>query len=194
MGSIVSTFDSKDRLLLAGFGLDTLEKRSDELGFPTANLFLDILACQNPYKCRQALFSPLDAATLPVNELIDSVSQLSSPSIHGLLVGFGSEHLVDRVNAVQIVSGQALSFALEGEACSAHDYLCNGDADDAEELKSYLKDVSSLRLPPSSSSDPALLAVLLGARDGGDEFDREVAGEDCFDCALRDTVLPLSRA
>ena len=136
----------------------------------------------------------MNAATLSVNKLIDSVCQLSSPSIRRLLVVFGSEHLIDRVNAVQIVSEQAPSFALKGEACWALDFLCNGDADNAEWLKSYLKDVSSLKLPPSSSSDPALLAVLLGARDGGDEFDREVAGEDCFDCALRDTVLPLSRA
>lgn len=73
-------------------------------------------------------------------------------------------------------------------------FLCHSDYDDAEDLKSYLKDVSSLKLPPSSSSDPALLAVLLWARDGGAEFGRDVAGEDCFDCALRDTVLPLSRA
>ncbi len=60
----------------------------------------------------------------------------------------------------------------------------------------YLNDVSSLRFPPSSSSDPCLLAALLALRDGGAELARELAGEDCADraFALRETVLLLSRA
>lgn len=62
--------------------------------------------------------------------------------------------------------------------------------------KSYLNDVSSLRSPPSSSSDPCLLAALLALREGGAELGRELAGEDCPDraFALRETVLLLSRA
>lgn len=59
-----------------------------------------------------------------------------------------------------------------------------------------LKDVSSLRFPFSSSSEPALLTarLRLAARDGGAELGVEEAGVDCLDLALRDTVLPLSRA
>lgn len=59
----------------------------------------------------------------------------------------------------------------------------------------YLNDVSSLISPPvSSSSEPALLTALLAMRDDALEFDLEVAGDDCFDNALRDTVLLLSKA
>lgn len=46
----------------------------------------------------------------------------------------------------------------------------------------------------SSSSEPALLTAVLATRDGALELDLEVAGDDCFDNALRDTVLLLSRA
>lgn len=61
--------------------------------------------------------------------------------------------------------------------------------------RSYLKDVSSLRFPPlSSSSDPALLVHLLAARDDGVEFGLEETGDAFLDCAFRDTVLPLSSA
>jgi len=35
---------------------------------------------------------------------------------------------------------------------------------------------------------------VLATRDGALELDLEVAGDDCFDNALRDTVLLLSRA
>ena len=58
---------------------------------------------------------------------------------------------------------------------------------------SYLNEVSSLRFPPSSSSDAARLAFLLAAREGGPELGLELAGDDCLDRALRETVLPLSR-
>ena len=66
----------------------------------------------------------------------------------------------------------------------------------ATQKMSYLKDVSSLRFPPSSSSDPCLLAALLALRDGGAELGRELPGEDWADraFALRETVLLLSRA
>lgn len=61
----------------------------------------------------------------------------------------------------------------------------------------YLKEVSSLSSSFSSSSDPCLLCPLLrlAAReeDAGDAS-LDVAGEDCFERALRDMVLPLSRA
>ena len=62
--------------------------------------------------------------------------------------------------------------------------------------KTNLKDVSSLRLPFSSSSEPAPLTgrLLLAARDGGAELGLEDAGEAFFDLALRETVFPLSRA
>lgn len=62
------------------------------------------------------------------------------------------------------------------------------------EAMTYLNEVSSLRFPPSSSSDPALLAFLLAARDEAAEIGLEAAGDASFDFALRDTVLLLSRA
>lgn len=59
----------------------------------------------------------------------------------------------------------------------------------------YLNDVSSLNSAPvSSSSEPALLTALLATRDGALELDLEVAGDDCLDCAFRDTVLLPSKA
>lgn len=63
-------------------------------------------------------------------------------------------------------------------------------------MKTNLRDVSSLRLPFSSSSELVLLTarLLLAARDDGAEPGLEDAGEPFFDLALRDTVLPLSRA
>ena len=60
---------------------------------------------------------------------------------------------------------------------------------------SYLNDVSSLS--SSSSSEPARLLLpltLLGARDVAGELDLELAGEGTLERALRDVVLPLSRA
>jgi len=61
----------------------------------------------------------------------------------------------------------------------------------------YLKEVSSLRSPFPSSSEPCVLCplLLLAAReeDAGDAS-LDVAGEDCFERALRETVLPLSKA
>ncbi len=63
-------------------------------------------------------------------------------------------------------------------------------------LQTNLKEFSSLRLPFSSSSELVLLMarLLLAARDDGAELGVEEAGEPFFDLALRDTVLPLSRA
>lgn len=58
----------------------------------------------------------------------------------------------------------------------------------------HLQDVPSLRLPSPSSSEPALLAVLLAPRELGAELPLEVGREVWRDCALRDTVLPLSSA
>lgn len=60
---------------------------------------------------------------------------------------------------------------------------------------SHLKDVSSLS--SSSSSESALLLVpltLLAAREVAGELGFELAGEGTLERALRDVVLPLSRA
>lgn len=63
-----------------------------------------------------------------------------------------------------------------------------------EDLGAYLKDVSSVSSP--SSSEPARLTalLLLAAGEAAGECVLEVAGEDCLERALRETVLPLSRA
>jgi hypothetical protein len=58
----------------------------------------------------------------------------------------------------------------------------------------YLNEVSSLKSPPSSSSDPALLTALLPTREFALEVPLEFAAEGCFDLAFLDMVLPLSRA
>lgn len=62
----------------------------------------------------------------------------------------------------------------------------------------YLKLVSSLRLPPlsSSSSETSLLTTLEAERDPMAEAGRLVAGDDCCDltAALREVVLPPLRA
>lgn len=59
----------------------------------------------------------------------------------------------------------------------------------------YLNDVSSLN--SSSSSEPPLLLfplTLLAARDVAGELGLELAGEESFERALREVVLPLSKA
>ena len=64
-----------------------------------------------------------------------------------------------------------------------------------ERRQSYLKEVSSLS--SSSSSEPPLLLfplTLLVARDVAGELDFELAGDETLERALRDVVLPLSRA
>ena len=64
-----------------------------------------------------------------------------------------------------------------------------------ERRLAYLKEVSSLK--SSSSSEPVPLLeplTLLGAREVAGELGLEVAGEDTFERALREVVLPLSRA
>jgi hypothetical protein len=53
----------------------------------------------------------------------------------------------------------------------------------------YLQFVPSLAFP-SSSSEPCLLTF----RELTREFARDDARDDCFDCTLRDTVFPLSKA
>ena len=61
-------------------------------------------------------------------------------------------------------------------------------------ILAYLKEVSSLKFPPSSSSDPARLTFLLPTREFAAEFVLELAPEVCFDLAFFETVFPLSRA
>jgi hypothetical protein len=59
----------------------------------------------------------------------------------------------------------------------------------------YLNDVSSLRLPPpSSSSDASRLAIRELTREFCFEAKREFVGEACLDFCFLDTVLPLSSA
>lgn len=61
--------------------------------------------------------------------------------------------------------------------------------------KAHLNDVSSLRLPPpSSSSDASLLGIRELAREFCFEAVRELDGEACLDFCFFDTVLPLSNA
>lgn len=62
-------------------------------------------------------------------------------------------------------------------------------------MEPTLNEVSSLS--SSSSSEPALLLApltLLAARDVAGELGLELEGVDTFERALRDVVLPLSRA
>jgi len=63
------------------------------------------------------------------------------------------------------------------------------------QCEAHLNDVSSLRLPPpSSSSDASLLGIRELAREFCFEPEREFEGEACFDFCFFDTVLPLSNA
>src|SRR5437763_9429275 len=61
--------------------------------------------------------------------------------------------------------------------------------------RNHLNDVSSLRLPPpSSSSDASLLAIRELECEFCFEARREFVGEACLDFCFFDTVLPLSSA
>ena len=131
---------------------------------------------ENAHERSQRVLPALVATALALTELLDSIFQLLSLELGCLFV--------------EVVTCQKFVNRVDAEVSSASDCIRQKGRN-----KTHLKDVSSLKLPPpSSSSETFLLCVLELGLEFCREFTAEGVRDDCRDCALLETVLPLSRA
>ena len=179
------TFHSEYRLLFRLLLLDAFEESNHELSFLPTDLFLNILRGQDVYVGLVALFSSLHGAALPSEYFLYTVCELRPPCIARVFCTVTIENFVNRANTVPFISIHSSTPA--GARSLVRKQWT--------EREVYLNDVSSLN--SSSSSEPPLLLfplTLLAAREVAGELGLELAGEEIFERALREVVLPLSKA
>lgn len=173
---------------------------------------VDVIFCKPCHEdvciCIQAVGTAIGAASLAVDNLLDASLQLRFPGVDRDISIFAVENVVYGVGAV---GERRQRLSLVGLAKEDHDVRERRSAArvraralrkkeqvarEKKITKTHLQAVPSLRY--SSSSDPCRLGLREFARECAGEFKVELALEDAVEAtrerALRETVLPLSRA
>jgi hypothetical protein len=165
---IKHTSQSKGGLPLAALRLHALQQGRIQFGCLVFYLCEGVSAHEEVDIRCESSFSTLNAASLPVNNLFQTVCELLLPRLGCVVRDVQGDHLIDGVDA-------GFWSAMISRVCIA--------------ASTYLQFVLSLILP-SSSSEPWRLWLRELAR----ELAAEEVREDMRDWAFLDTVLPLSSA
>jgi hypothetical protein len=141
-----------------------------------AQLVCKMVPSENMNVGSQAFLSAMVATALAVTEFLDSILQLVSLNLWPIIKFVLGKKFIDRVGAEDVSQMYTSRQRSEPE-------------------RTYLEDMSSLKLPPpSSSSDTFRLSALEGGLEFCLEVVAEVVRDDWRDWDFLETVLPLSKA